>query len=401
MSRYLYLDHLSTTPLDPRVFSEMEPFFREQYGNPANLHRPGLAARKAVQKARSEVRSFLKAPSEEEIIFTSGGTESANLAVKGLARELKHRGSHLVVSAVEHPSVLRSARALEQEGFSLTLVAADSSGKIDPAEVEKALQPSTILVAVQYANHDLGTIQPAAEIGAITRARGIPFFCDATAGGGWVPIDVSSLQADLLSLSPHRFFGPKGSGVLYCRRGISLHPLLDGGRQEEGRRAGVENVAAIAGTGAACRLASEELTERAAKTSLLQKIIAGKIPPAIPHSKWIGPDPGKDRLPHHFAFAFEFIEAEALMLLLDLNGVALTGGTGCVTRDLKISPSIAATGLSHQLAQGVVLGGFAPEQTAADIDSAIAAIEKSVGKLRSMSLNWQDFQNGKLKPELP
>lgn len=401
MSRYLYLDHLSTTPLDPRVFLEMEPFFKEQYGNPSNLHRPGLAARKAVQKARGEVRDFIHARSEEEIIFTSGGTESANLALKGLARELKHKGSHLVVGAVEHPSVLRSAQALEQEGFSLTLVPADSRGKINPADIENALQPSTILVAVQHANHDLGTIQPVAEIGAITKPREIAFFCDATASGGWLPIDVSSLQVDLLSLSPHRFFGPKGGGILYCRKGLALQSLLDGGRQEEGRRAGVENVPAIVGAGAGCRLAGEELHSRAAKTSSLQRLFHQKILSAIPHSKWIGPDPGGERLPHHFALAFEFIEAEALMLLLDLNGVALTGGTGCVTRDLKISPSIAATGLSHQLAQSVVLGGLGPEQTPADLDFAVAAIEKAVTKLRSMSLNWQDYQNGKLQPELP
>jgi len=400
MSRYLYLDHLSTTPLDPRVYTEMEPFLREYYGNPSNLHRPGLIARKALQKARLEVCDFIHAQSEEEIIFTSGGSESANLALKGLARAQKERGSHLIIGAVEHPSIIRSAKVLENEGFSVTWIPADLEGRIDPKAIAGALQPSTILVAVQHANHDLGTIQSSAEIGSLTRAHNITFFCDATASGGWLPIDVKTIQADLLSLSPHRFFGPKGVGMLYCRKGLTLQPLLDGGRQEEGRRAGVENVAAIVGAGASCRHAKAEMASRDEQTSELQLSLKEKILGAVPHSKWLGPLPGPQRLPHHFAFAFEFVEGEALMLLLDLNGLALTGGTGCVTRDLKISFSIAATGLSHQLAQSVVMGGFGPAQTEADVDFAVNVLAKCVMKLRSMSLNWQDVQDGKLKPEL-
>jgi len=401
MIRQLYLDHLSTTLLDARVLLEMEPALRENFGNPSNAHRAGLAARKAIQKAREEALHFLKAKAPEEIIFTSGGTEAANLAMKGLAHRLKNKGSHLVVGAIEHPSVLQSAKTLEKEGFSITWVAPDEEGKVDPADIEKAVQPSTILIAVQLANHDLGTIQPASEIGAVAKRHNILFYCDASAAGGWIPIDVQRIQADALSLSPHRYFGPKGVGILYCRKGLELHPLLEGGRQEEGRRAGTENVPAIVGAGAACRLAMDEMALRDERTTVLQSLFREKILSAVPHAKWLGAEPGPHRLPHHFSIVIEFVEGEALMLLLDLNGIAVTSGAGCVTRELKVSPSFLAAGLNHRLAQGVIQGGFGPDQTEADVDTAVKTIEKCVSKLRGMSLNWQDFQSGKLKAEIP
>src|SRR6266545_1377599 len=271
--RRIFLDHQSTTPLLPEAFEAMKPFLAEDFGSPASLHQLGLRARDALATARAQVAALVNAESPDEIIFTSGGTESANLAVKGAAYANQRRGDHIVINEIEHPSVINSVEFLEKRGFQCTRVKVDPEGFVDPADVRAALTENTILICVHHVNHDIGTIEPIREIGELAADRGIPLFVDAAASGGWLPIDVQALGVQLLSLSPHRFYGPKGVGVLYRSRRARLTSVLHGGVQEGGLRAGAENVPAIVGGGVAAEMAARELAERTSHTTGLQQTL--------------------------------------------------------------------------------------------------------------------------------
>src|SRR5436190_8664592 len=273
LMRRVFLDHQSTTPVLPEVFDAMKRYFLETFGSPSSLHRLGLHSRDALARARAQVASLINAESPDAILFTSGGTESANLAVKGVAYANQRRGKHIVLSAIEHPAVIHAVEFLEQHGFTSTRVKVDAEGFVDPQDVRAAITDRTILVCTHHVNHDIGTVEPIREIAQITADKGIPLFVDAVASGGWQPIDVRALGIQLLSLSPHRFYGPKGEGVLYRNRRARLASTLHGGVQEGGLRAGTENVPAIVGAGVAAALAARELPERIAHTTALQKAL--------------------------------------------------------------------------------------------------------------------------------
>src|SRR5438876_4496356 len=275
--RRVYLDHQSSTPVLPEVFEAMKPFFTEAFGSPSSLHELGLRARDALARARAQVALLINPESPDDIVFTSGGTESANLAVKGTAYANERRGNHIVVSAIEHPAVLNSIEFLEKHGFTCTRIRVNSEGLVDPEEVRSAITDRTILLVFHHANHDIGTIEPIAELGTIAAERGIPLFVDAVASGGWLPINVQQLGISLLSLSPHRFYGPKGVGILYRNRRARLVSLIHGGIQEGGRRAGTENVPAIVGAGVAAELALHEMPARVAHTVELQKLLWSEL----------------------------------------------------------------------------------------------------------------------------
>lgn len=400
MSRQVYLDSQSTTPVLPEVFEAMRPYFTESFGSPSSLHQHGLKARDALVNAREQVAKFINAESVDDIIFTSDGTESVNLAIKGTAQANHRRGNHFVVSAIEHPSVLNSIEALEKQGFVCTKVPVNAEGLVKPEDVRKALTDKTILVAVHHVNHDIGTIEPIKQISAITTEKGVPLFVDAEASAGWLPIDVRELGAGLLSFSPHKFYGPKGVGVLYKHRSVRIAPTIHGGVQENGRRAGVENIPAIVGAGLACEIAGRELTDRIALTSQLQRRLWDGLKKSIPHLKLNGPEPGPNRISTNLNVSPEFVEGEGVLLLCDMNGVAIASGTACVSKSLKISHVLAAIGLDPGLGQAAVILSLGKDNSDNDIDYAIEMIAKVVKKLRAMSPTWDEFQQGKIKSSI-
>ncbi len=387
----IYLDHQSTTPVLPEVFEAMQPFFAAQFGNPSSLHSHGLRARDAIGTAREQVAHLINAESPEEIIFTSGGTEATNTAVKGIAYAHQRQGKHIVVSAIEHPAVLNSVELLVRQGFTVTKVRVDREGRIAPSDVEAALQKDTILICMHHANHDIGTIEPIGEIGRVATERGIPFFVDAVASGGWAAIDVQALGISLLSLAPHRFYGPKGVGVLYRNRRTRLESLIHGGIQEEGRRAGTENVAGIVGAGVAAELAQRNLDSRVSHVATLQRLLWDGLRARIPHTYLNGPEPGPNRLATNLNVSFESIEGEGVTLMADMQGLALASGASCVSKSLKASAVLSAIGVSNPLALGNIILSPGIHNTEAEMTTAVEVLERVVKKLRGMSPAWEEF----------
>lgn len=392
--RHVYLDHLSATPLLPEAFEAMRPYFLEAYGNASSLHQHGLRVRDALARARTQVAALINAESPDEIFFTSGGTESINLAVKGVAYANKRRGNHIVWSEVEHPAVMNSIEFLEKEGFTHTKVPVDGEGRVRVDQVRDAITDKTILVCVQATNHDIGTIQPVAEVGKITGEKGIPLLVDANTTAGWLPVDVQQMGANLVSLSPHRFYGPKGVGVLYRNRRARLVSILHGGVQENGRRAGTENVPAIVGAGVAAEVALREMPQRIAHVGALQQRLWSGLKERIPYIKLNGPPPGPDRIVNNINISTEFIEGEGQLLLLDHNGIAVASGSSCVSKSLKISHVLSAIGLDHALAQGNLILTLGKDNTEADVDYVIETFAKIVDNLRRMSPMWDEFERG-------
>jgi len=392
--RQVYLDHLSATPLLPEAFEAMKPFFLEAYGNASSLHQHGLRVRDALAKARTQIAALINAESADDIFFTSCGTESVNLAVKGVAYANRRRGNHIVWSEVEHPAILSSIEFLEKEGFTHTKVPVDRDGQLIVDKLREAITDKTTLICVQLANHDIGTLQPVAEVGRIAAEKGVPLFVDANSSAGWAPLDVQHLGASLLSLSPHRFYGPKGVGVLYRNRRARIVSILHGGVQEGGRRAGTENVPAIVGAGVAAEVALRELPARIEHVSALQHRLWNGLKSRIPYIKLNGPEPGPNRIANNINISTEFIEGEGQLLLLDLNGVAVASGSSCVSKSLKISHVLAAIGLDHALAQGNLILTLGKDNTAEDIDYVVDAFAKIVEKLRGMSPMWDEFERG-------
>jgi cysteine desulfurase len=390
----IYLDHQASSPVLPEVLEAMRPWFADAFGSPSSIHQHGLRARDALEKAREQVAAFINAESSEDIIFTSGATESANLAVKGTAFANQRRGKHIVLTAIEHPAVANSVEFLQSVGFSSTIVKVDQDGFVDPQAVRAALRDDTVLVCIQHANHDIGTIEPVRAITEAVAESGIPVFVDASASGGWLPVDVQAMGAGLLSLAPHRFYAPKGVGILYRNRRARLTPLIHGGVQEGGRRAGTENVPAIVGAGAAAEIAARDLKLRASQTGKLQKRLWEQLQKNIPHIKLNGPPPGSSRLPTNLNISIEFVEGEGVALMADVQGIAVASGAACVSKALKVSPVLTAIGLEHSLAQGNIIISIGKDNTEAEIDHAASTLPKIVQKLRSMSPVWDDFQKG-------
>ena len=392
--RHVFLDHQSSTPVLPEVFDAMKPYFTEAFGNPSSLHQHGLRVRDALKKARQQMAALIHAESEEEIFFTSDGTESANLAIKGVAYANERKGKHLVVSATEHPSVIQSVEFLEKQGWTCTRVPVNREGIVDLEALRAAITPQTVLVALHHVNHDIGTIQPVREAGKICAALAVPLYVDCEASAGWLPIDVKEFGAALVSFSPHRFYGPKGVGVLYRNRKARIVSILHGGIQEGGRRAGTENVPAIVGGGEAAEIALREQPARAEHTGRLQRRLWEGLRTQIPYIQLNGPEPGPTRVPTNLNLSTEFIEGEGQLLLCDLNGIAVASGSSCVSKSLKISHVLGAIGLDHALAQGNIIMTLGKDNTDEDVDYTVETFAKIVTKLRGMSPMWDEFQKG-------
>jgi len=380
--RRIYLDHIAATPLHPEALEAMLPFLRERFGNPQSLHSDGQPVLEAVDKARKRVAGLIHA-ADSEIYFTSSGSESNNFAIKGLALANRNRGSHLVLSAVEHLSVLNSAKSLEKLGFTSTLVPVDRTGMVHPEDVDKAIAKETILVSVMMANSEVGTIEPVAEIAKICKARNVLFHTDAVAAAGNIPVDVRALAVDALSLAGDQFYGPKGSAALYLKKGVRILPLIEGGIQEGGRRGGTENVAGIVGLGKAAEIAQAKMAERSEKAKALRDLLIDRLPGKVNRVVLTGP---RDmRLPHHASFCIEFIEGEAMLLNLDMKGIAASSGSACTSKALKASHVLLAMGLDHALAQGSIVFSLIDDNTAEDIGYLLDAFPPIIDRLRKMS----------------
>lgn len=386
--RQVYLDHIAATPLDPRVLEAMLPFLRGTFGNPQSLHSYGQEALAAVDGSRESVARLINA-SPEEVYFTASGSEANNMALKGLALANRERGTHIVVSAVEHLSVLQSVKSLEKLGFHSSLVPVDGSGRVDPSAVDKALTKETVLVSIMTANAEVGTIQPVAEIARVCRGKKILFHTDAVAAAGSVPLDVKALGVDALSLAGDQFYGPKGSAALYLKKGTKVLSLIDGGIQEGGRRAGTENVAAIAGLGRAADLARTEMDDRSRRMRELRDYLIDSLPRRVEHVVLTGHP--TERLPHQASFCVRFIEGEGMLLHLDMKGVAVASGSACTSKSLKVSHVLLAMGLDHATAQGSLVFGLIDGTRREDIDYVLDIFPPIVQRLRDLSPLYTQF----------
>ena len=393
MEQFVYADNAATTKLSPAVLEAMMPYLTEEYGNPSSLYRFGNHAKRAIEQARKEVADVLGAE-PFEILFTGGGTEADNW-VKEIMRSLKARGkNHFITSAVEHHALLHSAQRLQKEGFEVTFIPVDREGQIDPEQVRAAIRPETGLVSIMFANNEIGTIYPIKEIGAICRQAGVLFHTDAVQAAGHLPINVKEMNIDLLSLSAHKFHGPKGVGAFYCRRGIPLPSLIDGGAQERSKRAGTENVAGIVGLGAALRLANEEMSEASARMSAMRDRLIDGILQTVPMCRLNGPR--HNRLPGNCNISFLGIEGESLLLRLDLAGIAASSGSACASSSLDPSHVLLAIGLPHEVAHGSVRLSLSDYNTEEDVDYILEKLPEIVSTLRSMSPLWEQIQKGQI-----
>ena len=378
----IYLDYSATAPCDPEVLKAMEPYFFERPGNPSSIHAFGQETKKAVEDSRETLASFLGAK-PEEIVFTSGGTEADNHAIKGAAVALAKKGNHIITSVIEHHAVLEPCAFLEKNGFKITRVGVDKHGLVSAADIKKAITDKTILISVMHANNEIGTIEPVAEIGKIAREKGIYFHIDAVQTVGHIPVDVNELNADLLSLSAHKFYGPKGVGALYIRKGTRIEPLLHGGDQEKNRRASTHNTPGIVGLGKAIELCREKMKAEADFQARLRDKLIKEIPKNIPEVILNG-HPEK-RLPNNVNFSIKYIEGESIMLSLDMMGIAVSTGSACTSSSLEPSHVLLATGLSAEVAHGsirITMGRWTKEE---EIDTLIVSLSKVVEKLRAMS----------------
>ena len=386
--RKVYLDNAATTPLLPEVSEAMVPYLGEFFGNPSSLHDWGDPAREAIEVDRAQVAQLIGA-NPEEIIFTGSGTESNNFAIKGLALASQARGKHVIISAIEHFSVLHSARTLEKWGFELTLVPVDKYGVVDHEAVRQSIRKDTVLVSVIHANGEVGTIEPIAEIAKITRENNVTFHTDAVATAGTIPVDIKELGVDALSLAGNQFYGPKGVGALWVRKGVRIMPLLDGGVQEGGRRAGTENIPAIVGLGKAAELARTSMETRIEHLTSLRDRLLAELPAKIDHMVVTGHP--RHRLPGNASFCVRFIEGEAMLMLLNSQGIAVSSGSACTSRALKASHVLIAIGLPHELAQGSVLFTFGVDTTNEDVDYVLEVMPAIVDRLRQMSPLYSKF----------
>ena len=395
---HVYFDHAATTPVDERVLQKMLPYFTDNFGNPNSQHWFGRRSVTAVDEARDTVASLIGAK-PSEIYFTSGGTESDNWAIRGAAHARAEKGKHLIISAVEHPAMITTAKELEKEGFEVSLAPVDEYGAVDVEKLKSLLRPDTIFVGIMTANNEVGTIQPLAEISGLCRERGILFFTDAVQAAGALKIDVNDPAVDLLSFSGHKFYGPKGVGVLYIRSGLKLGKIITGGHQERTMRGGTTNVPAIVGLAEALRLAQEEREQNAAYVSSLRDRFISRVLHEIPYVKLNG-HPQK-RLPANANFSFRYIEGESLLFSLDLAGIAVSSGSACSSGSLEPSHVLLAMGLPEGLAHGSIRFSFGKDNTPAQIDYAVDKLKEIVVKLRALSpLFPKDLKNEVFEKEI-
>lgn len=390
--KQVYMDNAATTKMKKEVLDEMMPYFTEQYGNPSSIYRVGRESKKAVEEAREKVAKALGAKAKE-IYFTSGGTESDNWAVKGVAYANKDKGNHIITTVIEHHAVLHTCKYLEKQGFEVTYLGVDEHGLIDLTELEKAIKDETILISIMYANNEIGTVQPIAEIGKIAKAKGVYFHTDAVQAVGSVEIDLENSDIDMLSLSGHKIYGPKGIGALYIKQGTKIHPFIHGGSQEKNRRAGTENIAYMVGLGKAIEMATADIDGHNKQIMALRDGLIQRINDKIDYVKLNG-HPEK-RLPGNVNFSFEFIEGEALLLSLDMVGIAGSSGSACTSGSLDPSHVLLAIGLPHEIAHGSLrlsIGDFNSEE---ELDYVVDNLAEIVQRLRNMSPLYEKVKGEK------
>lgn len=388
MSKLIYVDNAATTPVTPQVLEAMLPWLTEGYGNPSSIYAKGREAKRAIEAAREKVAAALGA-SPEEIYFTAGGSESDNWAIKGVARKLAKKGKkHIITTVFEHHAVLHACESLEKEGFEVTYLPVDADGLVSVGQVEDALRDDTALVTIMFANNEIGTIQPIAEIGALCRARKVLFHTDAVQAVGNIDVNVKELQVDLLSLSGHKIHAPKGVGALYVRKGVIIDNLIDGGGQERGRRAGTENVASIVGLGKAIELAVESYPRNAPRVlAMRERLIDGLL--QLPHTRLNGHR--TKRLPGNLNISFVGVEGEALLLMLDNKGIAASSGSACTSGSLDPSHVLLSIGLPHEVAHGSLRISLSESNTDEDVDAILKAVPEVIERLRSISPVWEEM----------
>ncbi len=383
MEKIRYFDHAATTATKEEVLKEMLPYFSIHYGNASSIYSIGRKSRKAVEEAREKVGKAIGATAKE-IYFTACGSESDNLAIKGVAYANREKGNHIITSKIEHPAVLNTCKTLEKQGFTVTYLNVDQDGIIILDELKEAITEKTILISIMFANNEVGTIQPIKEIGAIAKSHNIYFHTDAVQAIGNVKIDVQELNIDLLSMSAHKFYGPKGMGALYVKTGVKLERIQDGGHQEKNKRAGTENVAGIVGIGKAIELAYQNFDAYNQKLTELRDYYISQVEEKIPYIKVNG-------LPGNANISFRFIEGESLLLILDGKGICASSGSACTSGSLEPSHVLLAIGLPHEVAHGSLRTTFGEENTKEDVDFLVETLVEAVAKLRNMSPLYEDF----------
>ena len=382
MSKLIYLDHAATTPVHPEVVEAMMPYFAGQFANPSTLYRFGTSAREAVEDARAKVAGLIGAQ-PDEIFFTSGATESDNWAIMGAAAALESKGRHIITSAIEHHAVLGPCEVLKRRGYQITLVPVDGDGLVDPEAVRKAITDQTVLITIMHSNNEIGVIEPIAEIGAIAREKGILFHTDATQSVGKVPVDVNQLKADLLSLSGHKVYGPKGIGALYIRSGSRILPYMHGGTQESSKRAGTHNVPGIVGLGKAAEIAHKTMAEESVRLTALRDKLIDSILTRIPDVRLNGHR--TKRLPNNVNVSIEGVEGESMILMLDALRICVSSGSACTSGSLAASHVLLALGVPHELAHGSLRLTLGKDTTEEDVDKVLEVLPGIVERLRAMS----------------
>lgn len=384
----IYVDNAATTKMNAAVAEEMIPFMTEFYGNPSSIYLEGREAKRAVEKSREQVAKAISAE-PKEIYFTGSGTEADNWAVRSAASAYSNKGKHIITSSVEHHAVLHTCQDLEKQGYEVTYLLVDKYGRVSVEDLRNSIRPDTILVSIMFANNEIGTIMPVKEIGAVCRENGVLFHTDAVQAIGMCEIDVEELNIDMLSLTAHKFHGPKGAGALYVRQGVKLTPFITGGAQERGKRAATENVPGIVGLGKAIELAAENIPERQKKLSELRDYYIEKVLNKIPYSRLNGHP--KDRLPGNANISFQFIEGEGMLLRLDMKGISASSGSACTSGSLDPSHVLLAIGLKHEEAHGSLRVSFDETNTKEQVDYIVDELADIIELLRNMSPLYEDF----------
>jgi cysteine desulfurase len=381
----IYMDCNATTPCDKRVVEAMIPYFGDEFGNPSSLYRSARTAKKAVEKARADVAALLGC-APEEIFFTSGGTEADNWAIKGAAFHLRDKGKHIITSGIEHHAVLNTCKSLEKAGYEITYLPVDKYGIVDIEELKKSIRKDTVLITIMYANNEIGTIQPVKEIAGIAKEKGVYFHTDAVQAAGKIPVPVKEIGADMLSLSGHKFYGPKGVGALYIRKGVKIAPFMYGGEQEKGKRAGTENVPGIAGIGRAAEIAVKEMAEEEVRIKKLRDRLESGIKDSIPEII-INGHPER-RLYNTLNLCIRYIEGEGILLHLDFEGICASSGSACTSGSLEPSHVLLAIGLPHEIAHGSLRLSLGKHNTEQDVDKVLEVLPGIAAKLREISPFW-------------
>lgn len=388
----IYFDHAATTYVKPEVFEAMKPYFMDKYGNPSSIYSIGRFNRKAIEDARISVAKSIGAAEPSEIYFTGSGTESDNWAIKGSAMALSKKGKHIITSNIEHPAVMATCEFLQKQGYEITFVNVDNEGLVNPEDVDKAIRPDTILVTIMMANNEIGTIQPIKEISQVCKKYGVLFHTDAVQAAGNIPINVKDLGVDLLSISGHKFYGPKGTGMLYIRKGVRIESIIHGGHQERNKRAGTENVPGLVGFAKALELATESMDTHYKKLSSLRDKALKGIIERIPYININGNM--EKRLPGNLNVSFKFVEGESVLLMLDLKGIKASSGSACTSGSLDPSHVLLAIGLPHEIAHGSLRLSFGEINTEEEVDYLIDSLDEIITKLRNMSPLYEDFVKG-------